>query len=93
MLLREEMCRVGKSLHKAAEKWDHLQTTYSADDERLTQGLRAYALRQADMYRSIQDRFKRIWEGKKDDEGDSGDEEDDGVSDTEPEFDRVADLW
>lgn len=83
---------MGKSLSKAAERWEKLQSGYHALDRPLTLGLQVYALCQANIYCRLWVHYGTLWLGPTSaaDEGDGCSDKE--MSDVGKEFDRVADL-
>ncbi|KAJ7048169.1 hypothetical protein C8F01DRAFT_1214206 [Mycena amicta] len=61
LLLREEMKRVLRSLVSVEEVWRQRAGTREVAERGLANGLRAYALRQAAVYRRIADGFYTAW--------------------------------
>lgn len=59
-LLREEMRRVLATFTWTASWWDS-KVPYSVRDPAVTEGLRAYAIEHADMYRELRVQFDSQW--------------------------------
>lgn len=62
LLLKEEMRRVGVTLEWKANWWESRQDGWSTLDGPVKEGVRAYALEQAGVYRSIAKAFRAMWE-------------------------------
>ena len=62
MLLKEEMRRVRKTLEWRAAWWEQRQEGWEGQDEVMHEGIRAYAIRQADIQRGLRARFTRLWD-------------------------------
>ena len=62
MLLKEEMRRVRKTLDWKASWWDDRQEGWSGLDAAASEGVKAYAARQARIQRDLHTRFTRLWD-------------------------------
>ncbi|KAK0444170.1 hypothetical protein EV421DRAFT_1903278 [Armillaria borealis] len=62
LLLTEEKRHVLKTFTYEAERWDQQQSGWPDLDREHAEGVRAYALRQADIYRRLAARFRTIWD-------------------------------
>ena len=62
MLLKEEMRRVRKMLEWKASWWDNRQEGWPGLDAAASEGVRAYAARQASIQRNLHARFTRLWD-------------------------------
>ena len=62
MLLKEEMRRVRKTLDWKASWWDDHQEGWSGLDAAASEGVKAYAARQARIQRDLHTRFTRLWD-------------------------------
>jgi hypothetical protein len=62
MLLKEEMRRVRKTLEWKASWWDDRQEGWSGLDAAASEGVKAYAARQARIQRELHARFTRLWD-------------------------------
>ena len=62
MLLKEEMRRVRKTLDWKASWWDDRQEGWSGLDAAASEGVKAYAARQARIQRDLHARFTRLWD-------------------------------
>ena len=61
-LLREEMRRVRKTLEWRAAWWEERSEGWDELDEATTEGLKAYASRQASIQRALHKQFSRLWD-------------------------------
>ena len=62
MLLKEKMRRVPKTLKWKASWWDDHQEGWPGLDARVSEGVRAYAVRQASIQRNLHVRFTHLWD-------------------------------
>ena len=62
MLLKEEMRRVRKTLEWKASWWDDRQEGWSGLDAAASEGVKAYAVRQARIQCELHVRFTRLWD-------------------------------
>lgn len=62
MLLKEEMRRVRKTLEWKASWWDDRQEGWLGLDAAASEGVKAYAARQARIQRDLHVRFTRLWD-------------------------------
>jgi hypothetical protein len=88
MLLREEMRRVRQFLEWKAMWWESRADGWSGLDPIITEGICAYAHRQAKMQRALRSRFTQLWEAPLNLPSRS---EDTGEGDEDPGLDSVCD--
>lgn len=62
-LLKEEMRRTLEFLKWKSSAWAAMSSTSSSSSSALREGLRAYALRQADVFTSLRGHFLSLWQG------------------------------
>ena len=100
LLLREEMRRVLVFLEWKSEWWVERQELREGLLRDLDEGLRAFAMGQADLQRRLAVRFREIWKGSLQDEAtdnctssnnDADDPEDDGEEDDDDEESDIDD--
>lgn len=61
LLLKEEMRRVLVYLEYKAKWWEERAVPWDGLDSETTEGVRAYALRQASIQRALSEHFARMW--------------------------------